>query len=118
MQDRPNEYALEYKLGSEDERQFLVFTTTDFRLVLSTADYSIKSRNGLYRTISMPSKRHPLGKTWKSNTFSEKLIELKGNLEIGTLHIDDLKSKTKVKKRTKSFDRISSSHRSSINIDL
>ena len=37
MQDRPNEYALEYKLGSEDERQFLVFTTTDFRLVLSTA---------------------------------------------------------------------------------
>jgi len=83
MQDRPNEYALEYKLGSEDERQFLVFTTTDF-----------------------------------SNTFSEKLIELKGNLEIGTLHLDDLKSKTKVKKRTKSFDRISSSHRSSINIDL
>merc|ERR1711976_573923 len=81
MQDRPNEYALEYKLGSEDERQFLVFTTTDF-----------------------------------SNTFSEKLIELKGNLEIGTLHLDDLKSKTKVKKRTKSFDRISSSHRSSINI--
>ena len=38
MQDRPNEYALEYKLGSEDERQFLVFTTTDFRLVLSTAE--------------------------------------------------------------------------------
>ena len=50
MQDRPNEYALEYKLGSEDERQFLVFTTTDFRLVLSTP--FLKSRNGPNRTIS------------------------------------------------------------------
>ena len=107
MQDRPNEYALEYKLGSEDERQFLVFTTTDFRLVLSTS--------GLYL---MSSGMQAVDKAGKSNTFSEKLIELKGNLEIGTLHLDDLKSKTKVKKRTKSFDRISSSHRSSINIDL
>ena len=113
MQDRPNEYALEYKLGSEDERQFLVFTTTDFRLVLSTSGPNITS--GLYL---MTSGLQLVGKTGESNTFSEKLIELKGNLEIGTLHLDDLKSKTKVKKRTKSFDRISSSHRSSINIDL
>ena len=113
MQDRPNEYALEYKLGSEDERQFLVFTTTDFRLVLSTAQ-RFRSK----WAITLQSKRLTLDKTPKSNTFSEKLIELKGNLEIGTLHLDDLKSKTKVKKRTKSFDRISSSHRSSINIDL
>ena len=46
MQDRPNEYALEYKLGSEDERQFLVFTTTDFRHVLSTTSL-ISATSGL-----------------------------------------------------------------------
>ena len=51
MQDRPNEYALEYKLGSEDERQFLVFTTTDFRHVLSTSGL-ISATSGLNKATS------------------------------------------------------------------
>ena len=33
MIDRSHEFALEYTAGSDDERQVLVFTTTDFRLV-------------------------------------------------------------------------------------
>ena len=47
MQDRPNEYALEYKLGSEEERQFLVFTTTDFRHVLSTSGLNMATSGAI-----------------------------------------------------------------------